>query len=139
MKKVILVLMIIFLPLQTSAKEMKTPKLFVDVDRTCAPLTYVDNTITSIYECLRKELTNPYNYAPGWSKNVIADIQLKPVGEAIERYPIRETTKQSEEVAKKIAIPILDKIYGKFLDELKKQPDVATTVIPASKLKELRY
>ena len=138
MKKIILILFLFFITAQTQAKELRTPKLFVDIDRACAPLTYVDNTIPAIFECIRSELTNPLNYKPGWSKNIFADIQLKPIGYGVEKYPIKTTTRQSENIAKEIAIPVIDKIYQMVLEELNKQPD-ATTIIPASKLKELRY
>lgn len=141
MKRLFLVLFLVLtiFALQTQAKEMKAPQLFVTVDRICAPLTYVDNKIPTIYECFRKELTNPLNYTPGWSKYVLADIQLKPIGEAIEKYPINTTDKQSEKIAEKIAIPVLDKIYKRAIEEISKQPGVATTIIPASKLRDFRY
>ena len=140
MKKIIsVVLFFISFALQTQAKEIRSPRLFVDIDRVCAPLTYVDNTIPTIIECLRHELTNPFNYTPGWSKYVVADIQLKLIGDAVEKYPIKTTTKQSESIAKQVAIPVIDKIYKMVLEEINKDPDLANTVIPASKLKEMRY
>lgn len=139
MRKILLVLALFFFTAQTQAKEMKAPQLFVYIDRACAPLTYADNTLPTVIECLRHELTNPLNYPTGWSKYVNADIQLKLIGTAIEKYPIKTTTSQSESVAKKIAIPIIDQIYELILEEIYKEPDAATTVIPASKLKELRY
>lgn len=139
MKKVVLILVLFLVPLQAQARKMFTPKLFVNIDRACAPLTYIDNTIPNVIECLRHELTNSSNYTPGWSKYVFADIQLKLIGDAIEKYPIKTATRQSEAIAEKIARPVLDKIYEFALEEIKKQPGLETTVFPASELKVLRY
>ena len=137
MKKLILLLSILMVG-QVQAQEMMAPRIYATADAACYYLTYQESSALDIISCVARETTNIFNYGPGWSQYVKADIKLKAMGSAIQSNPIKSVYGQEEAKAMSMTIAALSKMWNDSITELQKYPE-ATRKLSPEQLKGLRY
>lgn len=139
MKKLVLSLVLTMLLTGVAqAQELKTAKLFADVDRACAYTLSPKYSGLDHFYCLHRELTNKFNYLSGYSETVVADIQTKMMAQLATSGKLQPSSSKEEEYLRPMLIVGFDQMMRAQIQRGKTIPAFTEPLTPQT-LKLLRY